>query len=177
MARTPASPLSKPPDISVEADTLWTRGEKDAQVSFFASDSFGRIDSAFVIPLNSKKKAIDTLKATPGEIDSLYTATVKYKAVKEYLNSQNELLYIYGAIDEDGNVSKDTAVLHFNKIPTVSLLQPDSASRQNIFVSRFAFYYSGSDEDNPADLRRFRLEHGRNVTRTPLLASFRHRRL
>ena len=145
--------INTPPDISVEADTLWTRGEKDAQVSFFASDSFGRIDSAFVIPLNSKKKAIDTLKAKPGEIDSLYTATVKYKAVKEYLNSQNELLYIYGAIDEDGNVSKDTAVLHFNKIPTVSLLQPDSASRQNIFVSRFAFYYSGSDEDNPADLR------------------------
>ena len=43
--------------------------------------------------------------------------------------------------------------MHFNKIPTIALLQPDSASRQNIYVSRFAFYYSGTDEDNPVDLR------------------------
>ncbi len=145
--------IDTPPKISVEADTLWTRGEQDAQVSFFASDSFGRIDSAFMIPLSSKKKPIDTLTAKSGEIDSLYTATVKYKAVKEHLNSNNEILYVYGAVDEDGNVSKDTAVLHFNKIPTIALLQPDSASRQNIYVSRFAFYYSGADEDNPVDLR------------------------
>lgn len=145
--------IDTPPDISVEKDTLWVRGKQDAAVSFFASDSFGKIDSAFVILLNTKNKPADTIAAAADSLKNSYTAKVKYEKVKGLLDKNNEVRYIFGAVDEDGNVSKDTAILHFNKLPTVSLLSPDSASRQSIFVSRFAFYYAGSDDDNPADLR------------------------
>ena len=143
--------IDTPPDVSVPVDTLWTRGERDASVSFFASDSFGRIDSAFVVLLGEKNSAVETVKAKGDS--GTFTATVKFKSAKSHLDANNEIRYVYGAVDDDGNVSTDTAVLHFNKIPTIKLLQPDSASRQSIYVSRFAFYYAGSDDDNPTDLR------------------------
>ena len=145
--------IDTPPDLSVADDTLWVRGERDANVSFFATDSFGRIDSAFIVLLSGKNAALETVKASPAEDSGAFTATVKFKNAKPHLDANNEIRYVYGAKDEDGNVSTDTAVLHFNKIPTIKLLQPDSASRQSIYVSRFAFYYAGSDEDNPTDLR------------------------
>lgn len=145
--------IDTPPDISVPEDTLWTRGERDADVKFFATDSFGNIDSAFVIPLDAKNSALEIVKAVPSADSGIFTAKVKFKNVQAHLNAKNEIRYVYGARDEDGNVSTDTAVLHFNRIPTIELLQPDSASRKSIYVSRFAFYYAGSDDDNPTDLR------------------------
>ncbi len=145
--------IDTPPDISVAEDTLWVRGERDANVSFFATDSFGTIDSAFIVLLSEKNAAVETFKASPAADSGVFTATVKFKSAKPHLDANNEIRYAYGARDEDGNVSTDTAVLHFNKLPTIRLLQPDSASRQSIYVSRFAFYYAGSDEDNPTDLR------------------------
>lgn len=145
--------IDTPPDLSVSTDTLWTRGERDAEVSFFASDSFGTIEKAFVLLLDSKNKdkISDTVWATLSD-STRYTAKIKYSAASKIFDDNN-LKYVCGAIDDDANVTLDTAILHFNKIPTIELLQPDSAARQSIFVSRFAFYYSAADGDNPQDLR------------------------
>lgn len=146
--------IDTPPEVSISQDTLWTRGKRDAEVSFFATDSFGKIKKAFLIPMDGKGKSIDTVDAAKDStLESSYRAKVKFSKVESHLDKNNELKFIFGAVDDDGNVSQDTAVLHFNKIPTIQLLEPDSSSRKNIYVSRFAFYYSGEDEDNPVDLR------------------------
>lgn len=143
--------IDTPPEVSIGSDTLWVRGERDADVSFFASDSFGTIEKAFVLLLDSKGKIADTVLAKVSD-STRYVAKISYTAAKKIFNDNN-LQYVCGAIDDDANVTLDTAVLHFNKIPTVQLLQPDSGSRQSIFAPRFAFYYSASDGDNPQDLR------------------------
>ena len=145
--------VDTPPDISVDADTLWTRGLHDATIPFMASDSFGVIDSAFVVLLDSKNKPADTVEAKKDSSGFVYRARIPYEKAKDLLNGHNDVRYVYGAVDEDGNVSWDSAYLHFNRIPEISLLMPDSASRQSIYVPRFAFYYAGSDDDNPEDLR------------------------
>lgn len=145
--------IDTPPDLWIEKDTLWVRGNRDAAVHFFASDSFGRIDSAFVLLLDAKGKVRDTLPAKKDSAENAYVSKIPFASAEGLWDKNNELTFVFGAIDDDGNVSKDTAVLHFNRIPTIQLLQPDSSSRQNVYVSRFAFYYSGADEDNPEDLR------------------------
>jgi hypothetical protein len=55
--------------------------------------------------------------------------------------------------DDDKNVTSDTLVVHFNKRPTIELLDPSNESRVSKYLRRFAFYYKGIDDDNASALR------------------------
>ena len=151
--------INTPPIIKTEMDTLWVKAASNATVEFFASDSFGTIDSVYSLLLNSSGKSSKKLfRATAitsidSSIHDEYSTTVIYDSAKALLDTLNNVKLVLGAIDEDKNETTDTIILHFNKVPTIELVSPDSASRVSKYASRFAFYYKSTDGDNPNDLR------------------------
>ena len=140
------------PVLTVPKDTLWTKHDGDITFPILASDSFGTIVSIQVDLDASGKDSAKTWKyETFEDNDSLYL-TIKNKDAK--IDSLgNQKIYVI-ATDDDGNETKDSVNLHFNRIPRLKVIYPQDGARHNI-NDRFYFFYEGEDDDNPQNLQYF----------------------
>ena len=141
------------PTLIVPKDTLWTKHDGDITFPILASDSFGTIvDVMLDMDASGKKESAKTVKYKRYEDnDSLYI-TIKNKDAK--IDSLgNQKIYVI-VTDDDGNETKDSVNLHFNRIPRLKVIYPQDGARHNI-NDRFYFYYEGEDDDNPQDLQYF----------------------
>lgn len=141
------------PTLIVPKDTIWTKHDGDITFPIFASDSFGTIVDIMVdLDASGKKESAKTVKYKRYEDnDSLYI-TVKNDSTK--MDSLgNQKIYVI-VTDDDGNETKDSVNLHFNRIPRLKIIYPQDGARHNI-NDRFYFYYEGEDDDNPQDLQYF----------------------
>lgn len=141
------------PTLVVPQDTLWTKHDGTITFPILVSDSFGTVTDILVDLDASGKK--DSAKAWKFETfednDSLYIS-IKNDATKVD-SLGNQKIYII-AIDDDGNETKDSVNLHFNRIPRLKVIYPMDGGRHNV-ADRFYFYYEGEDDDNPQDLQYF----------------------
>ncbi len=143
--------IDTPPFLSLLDDTLWTRAEKNAVLKMLASDSFGRI-TKLTLDWNADGKVDSTITPIIDSLDlDTLRVTVHYKSSR--IDSLNNQKVIVAVTDDDQNTTKDTMVVHFNKRPSISLLQPSNEMRVSKYERRFAFYYKGDDDDNPSALR------------------------
>lgn len=141
------------PTLIVPKDTLWTKHDGDITFPILASDSFGTITSIMVdLDASGKKENAKAWKyETRENNDSLYL-TIKNKDAKiDELGNQK--IYVI-VTDDDGNETKDSVNLHFNRIPKLKVIYPQDNVRHNI-NDRFYFFYEGEDADNPQDLKYF----------------------
>lgn len=141
------------PTLIVPKDTLWTKHDGMITFPILASDSFGTVTNIKVdLDAAGKKDSAKTWKfETFEDNDSLYI-TIKNDASKVD-SLGNQKIYVI-AIDDDGNETKDSVNLHFNRIPRLKVIYPMDGARHNI-ADRFYFYYEGEDDDNPQDLQYF----------------------
>lgn len=153
--------INTSPILEVPHDTIWTRSKgflenpKDSvgQVSFpiAARDSFGTIVSLKIDPDASGKTKPQKWNFEPAGGDTLIV-TIDYN--EKYIDSLgNQKIYVI-AIDDDDNETTDSVIIHYNRPPTIELLQPMDGSKFSN-KERFAFYYKAEDSDNPASLRYF----------------------
>lgn len=141
------------PELIVPKDTLWTKHDGDITFPILATDSFGTIVDVMIdLDASGKKESAKTVKYKRYEDnDSLYL-TIKNKDAK--MDSLgNQKIYVI-VKDDDGNETKDSVNLHFNRIPRLKVIYPQDGARHNI-NDRFYFYYEGEDDDNPQDLQYF----------------------
>ena len=141
------------PTLLVPKDTLWTKHDGDITFPILASDSFGTITSIKVdLDASGKKESAKSWKYEKfDDNDSLYL-TIKNKEAK--IDSLgNQKIYVI-VTDDDGNETKDSVNLHFNRIPRLKVIYPQDGARHNI-NDRFYFYYEGEDDDNPQNLQYF----------------------
>lgn len=141
------------PTLIVPKDTLWTKHDGDITFPILASDSFGTITSIKVdLDASGKKESAKNWKYEKfDDNDSLYL-TIKNKEAK--IDSLgNQKIYVI-VVDDDGNETKDSVNLHFNRIPRLKVIYPQDGARHNI-NDRFYFYYEGEDDDNPQNLQYF----------------------
>ncbi len=141
------------PSLTVPKDTLWTRHKGDITFPILASDSFGTITSIMVdLDASDKKDSARVWKyETREDNDSLYI-TIKNDSTRiDKLGNQK--IYVI-VTDDDGNETKDSVNLHFNRLPRLKVIYPQDGARHNI-DDRFYFYYEGEDDDNPQDLKYF----------------------
>ena len=141
------------PILIVPKDTLWTKHDGDITFPILASDSFGTITSIKVdLDASGKKDSAKTWKYQQYEDnDSLYLTIKNKEAIIDSLGNQK--IYVF-VTDDDGNETKDSVNLHFNRIPRLKVIYPQDDARHNI-NDRFYFYYEGEDDDNPQDLQYF----------------------
>lgn len=153
--------IDTPPILEVPHDTIWTRSKgflkssKDSvgivTFNIAARDSFGTIESLKIDLDASGKSKPQKWDFEPVSGDTLMV-TIKYDA--KYIDSLgNQKIYVI-AIDDDDNETTDSVIIHYNRPPTVELLQPMDGSKFSN-KERFAFYYKAEDLDNPASLRYF----------------------
>ena len=141
------------PFLKVPKDTLWTRHDGNITFPILVSDSFGTVVNIKVdLDASGKKDSAVVWKyETFEENDSLYL-TIKNDPTK--MDSLgNQKIYVI-ATDDDGNATKDSVNLHFNRIPRLKVIYPQDGARHSI-SNRFYFYYEGEDDDNPEDLKYF----------------------
>jgi len=140
------------PRLIVPKDTLWTRHDGDITFPILVSDSFGTIKNIQIDLDASGKSAPKTATYEKFEDnDSLYL-TVKNDSTK--MDSLgNQKVYVI-AIDDDGNETRDSVNLHFNRIPKLKVIYPQDGARHNK-KDRFYFYYEATDADNPQNLKYF----------------------
>ena len=141
------------PKLSVPKDTLWTSHNGNITFPIFASDSFGTVTS-IKVDLDASGKN-DSAKVwdceTSEDNDSLYI-TIKNDSTRiDKLGNQK--IYVI-ATDDDGNETKDSVNLHFNRLPRLKVVYPQDGARHNI-DDRFYFYYEGEDDDDPQNLKYF----------------------
>ena len=141
------------PTLIVPKDTLWTKHDGDITFPILASDSFGTIvDVMLDMDASGKKESAKTVKYKRYEDnDSLYLTIKNENAKMDSLGNQK--IYVI-VTDDDGNETKDSVNLHFNRIPRLKVIYPQDGARHNI-NDRFYFYYEGEDDDNPQDLQYF----------------------
>lgn len=150
--RTYIKVIDSKPNLTVPKDTLWTSSKGDITFPILASDSFGVIKHVLVDLDASGKDTAQVWKyETRENNDSLYL-TIKNKS-KKVDSLGNQKIYVI-VEDDDGNQTKDSVNLHFNKVPKLKVLYPLDGARHNI-SERFYFYYEGTDSDNPQDLKYF----------------------
>ena len=139
------------PTLIVPKDTLWTKHDGDITFPILASDSFGTIvDVMLDMDASGKKESAKTVKYKRYEDnDSLYLTIKNENAKMDSLGNQK--IYVI-VTDDDGNETKDSVNLHFNRIPRLKVIYPQDGARHNI-NDRFYFYYEGEDDDNPQDLQ------------------------
>lgn len=144
--------IDTPPNLSLPADTLWIRAAHDAAFAITTSDSLGVI-TKISIDWNGDKKADTSYVPIFSEEteDSLFIV-VPFDSAN--LNSDFNQTVRISILDEDGNTTTDSLVIHFNETPTIELLQPTDNGRYSK-DQRFAFYYKAEDQDNPDQLRYF----------------------
>ncbi len=141
------------PVLYVPKDTLWTKHDGDITFPILASDSFGTIvDVKVDLDASGKKDSAKSVKYKRYEDnDSLYLTIKNDKSRMDSLGNQK--IYVI-VTDDDGNETKDSVNLHFNRIPKLKIIYPQDGARHNI-NDRFYFYYEGIDDDNPQDLQYF----------------------
>ena len=140
------------PRLTVPKDTLWTRHDGDITFPILASDSFGTIVSIKVdLDASGKDSAKVWNYETFEDNDSLYLTVKNSEAKIDSLGNQK--IYVI-VTDDDGNETKDSVNLHFNRIPRLKIIYPQDGARHNI-NDRFYFYYQGEDDDNPQNLQYF----------------------
>ena len=140
------------PRLTVPKDTLWTRHDGDITFPILASDSFGTIVSIKVdLDASGKDSAKVWNYETFEDNDSLYLTVKNSEAKIDSLGNQK--IYVI-VTDDDGNETKDSVILHFNRIPRLKIIYPQDGARHNI-NDRFYFYYQGEDDDNPQNLQYF----------------------
>ncbi len=141
------------PTLVVPKDTLWTKHDGDITFPILANDSFGTIvDVKVDLDAGGKKDSAKTVKYKMYEDnDSLYLTIKNDKSRIDSLGNQK--IYVI-VTDDDGNETKDSVNLHFNRIPRLKVIYPQDGARHNI-NDRFYFYYEGEDDDNPQNLQYF----------------------
>ena len=141
------------PTLIVPKDTLWTKHDGDITFPILASDSFGTITSIKVdLDAKGKKESAQDWKyETREDNDSLYLTIKNKDAIIDSLGNQK--IYVI-VTDDDGNETKDSVNLHFNRIPRLKVIYPQDGARHNI-NDRFYFFYEGEDDDNPQNLQYF----------------------
>ena len=140
------------PLLTVPKDTLWTRHDGDITFPILASDSFGTIVNIKVdLDASGKDSAKVWKYETFEDNDSLYLTIKNSDAKIDSLGNQK--IYVIVA-DDDGNTTKDSVNLHFNRIPKLKIIYPQDGARHNI-NDRFYFFYEGTDDDNPQNLQYF----------------------
>lgn len=145
--------IDSKPVLYVPKDTLWTKHDGDITFPILASDSFGTIvDVKVDLDASGKKDSAKSVKYKRYEDnDSLYLTIKNDKSRMDSLGNQK--IYVI-VTDDDGNETKDSVNLHFNRIPKLKIIYPQDGARHNI-NDRFYFYYEGIDDDNPQDLQYF----------------------
>lgn len=150
--RTYIKVIDTKPDLWVPKDTLWTSNKGNITFPILVSDSFGTVEKILVdLDASGKEEAKEWKFETREKSDSLYL-TIKNDP-KKIDEKGNQKIYVI-AIDDDGNETKDSVNLHFNRVPKLKILYPQDGARHNI-ADRFYFYYEGTDEDNPQNLKYF----------------------
>lgn len=140
------------PVLAVPRDTLWTNHDGDITFPILASDSFGVIKSIKIdLDASGKDSARIWKYDTSEDSDSLYVTIKNSDSKIDSLGNQK--IYVI-ATDDDGNETKDSVYLHFNRIPRLKIIYPQDGARHNS-NDRFYFYYEGEDDDNPQDLKYF----------------------
>ena len=142
------------PTLRVPKDTLWTKHDGDITFPILASDSFGTIVNIKVDLDASGKDSAKVWKYATSEEednDSLYITIKNGDAKIDSLGNQK--IYVI-AIDDDGNETKDSVYLHFNRVPRLKIIYPQDGARHNV-NDRFYFFYEGEDDDNPQNLQYF----------------------
>gem|GEM_PF-2385645 len=147
------------PWITLPSDTIKARAQGPANFTFTAQDSAGRIVQ---VKLDYNLDGTwDTTYAWNGG-DLIDVSAPRDSSHMDSLGNQNMAMAV---TDDDGNTVTDTVVLHFNRIPVLTLDYPLDSSKVSIF-ERFAFYWHADDSDNPKDLR-----YSLRVAKVPVLTS------
>ncbi|WP_141099791.1 hypothetical protein [Fibrobacter sp. UWH3] len=150
--RTYINVIDTKPVLNVPKDTLWTSNKGNIVFPITVSDSFGTIKKIMVdLDASGKEDPKEWKYETRKNNDSLYL-TIKNDP-KKIDSKGNQKIYVI-AIDDDNNETKDSVNLHFNRIPKLEILYPKDGERHDI-TKPFYFYYEGTDEDNPKDLKYF----------------------
>ncbi|MCF0225396.1 MAG: hypothetical protein HUK20_14105, partial [Fibrobacter sp.] len=140
------------PMLTVPSDTLWTRHTGDITFPITAKDSFGTIKNILVdLDASGKAEAKDWKFTTSEDEDDVFYITIKNDS--KYIDSLgNQKIYVI-VTDDDGNETKDSVNLHFNRLPKLSIISPEDGSRHYTSEGAFFFYYKATDVDNPGELR------------------------
>jgi len=147
------------PRIKFISDTTWAPHKGPATFTFFAADSFGRV-TAVLLDYNHDGKWDTTFAWNGG--DSIKVTVPKDSATVDSLGNQKVAVRV---IDDDGNPTTDTIIVHFNSPPQVFQDYPIDSSKASIY-SRFAFYWHSTDSDNSKSVR-----YSLRVGKVPVLTS------
>lgn len=140
--------VNDPPTVSSLRDTVWARNAAPGRVPLRAQDLFGRVERIRV-DFDGNGSFDSTFAYTAA--DTVWASVPQVVAAMDSLGNQKVVIQ---AEDDDGQLANDTLVLHFNRLPVLSLDYPFDSSRVSIF-ERFAFYYHATDSDNESAVRYY----------------------
>lgn len=150
--------IDTPPVLTIPMDTVRARSKKAATLKFLAHDSCGSIVKTSLKYAN--KDTVPYTAVKDSALGDTVEMTVPYDEGR--INADNdETLYI-SVTDDDANTVTDSVIVHFNFVPQIQLLQPDSSGRADKNAQRFALYYKGTDADGASEKLRYDIRMARS---------------
>lgn len=140
--------VNNPPVLRALKDTVWARHAFPAQVPVHALDSFGMVQR-LKVDYDGNGTWDTNLVFTPA--DTTWLGVPRIEGALDSLDNQRTIIL---AEDDDAQSARDTVIVHFNRLPVVTLDFPYQNGRVSN-KERFAFYYHADDSDNPEDIRYF----------------------
>jgi hypothetical protein len=150
--------INTPPVLTIPMDTVRARSKKAATLKFLAHDSCGSIVKTALKYAN--KDTVPYTVVKDSALGDTIQMTIPYNDGR--INTNNdEKLYI-SVTDDDANTVTDSVIVHFNFVPQIQLLQPDSSGRADKNAQRLALYYKGTDADGAGEKLRYDIRMARS---------------